>query len=452
VTVTELVPAGLTLVSMSGTGWSCPASPGNVCTRSDVLASAAFYPDITATVNVASNAPSSVTNHATISGGGSIGVGNAFDQTTIDPAAPVLAITKTHTGNFTQGQQGATYTVTVSNTGNAPTTGTITVTETVPSGLVLVSMAGTGWTCPASPGNTCSRSDALAAGASYPDITVTVNVLATATSPQVNQVSASQPGVPPATTGDSTNIDPGMPVLSVTKTHNGNFSQGQTNATYKVTVTNTGPVPTVGPVNVDDLLPPGLTFVSMSGTGWTCGGPPHCNRSDPLAPGASYPMITVTVNVLPTASSPQVNQVNVGGGGAGPAMASDSTTIIPAGVPNLSVTKTHVGNFTQGQINATYTVIVSNSTGAGTTVGPVNVDDLLPPGLVPVSMAGLGWSCTPTHCSRTTTLAPGTSFPAITVTVNVLAGATSPQVNQVNIGGGGSAPTSATDPTVILVP
>ena len=67
-----------------------------------------------------------------------------FPLCPIDPAAPVLSITKTHTGNFTQGQTNATYTVTVSNTGNAPTSGTITVTETVPSGLTLVSMAGTG--------------------------------------------------------------------------------------------------------------------------------------------------------------------------------------------------------------------------------------------------------------------------------------------------------------------
>jgi uncharacterized repeat protein (TIGR01451 family) len=451
VTVTELTPAGLTLVSMAGTGWSCPASPGNVCTRSDVLASTAFYPDITVTVNVASNAPSSIFNHATISGGGSIGVGNAFDPTTIDPAAPVLAITKTHTGNFTQGQQGAPYTVTVSNTGNAPTSGTITVTETVPSGLVLVSMAGTGWTCP-SPGNTCSRSDVLAAGASYPVITVTVNVLATASSPQVNQVSASQPGLPPATTSDSTNIDPGMPILSVTKTHNGNFSQGQTNATYKVTVTNTGPVPTIGPVNVDDLLPPGLTFVSMSGTGWTCGGPPHCNRTDSLAPGASYPVLTVTVNVLPTAPSPQVNQVNVGGGGAGPAMASDSTTIVPAGVPNLSITKTHTGNFTQGQTNATYNLVVSNAIGAGATAGVVTVTDTLPSGLVPVGMSGLGWSCAFPTCTRPASLSPGTNSTPILVTVNVLPTATSPQINQASVSGGGSAPASTTDPTVILVP
>src|SRR5439155_845039 len=95
------------------------------------------------------------------------------------PAA--LSIAKTHSGNFAPGQQGVTYTVTVSNAATAgPTSGTVTVTETPPSGLALASMAGTGWICSA---NTCTRSDALSGGASYPPITVTVNVGAAATSP-----------------------------------------------------------------------------------------------------------------------------------------------------------------------------------------------------------------------------------------------------------------------------
>jgi uncharacterized repeat protein (TIGR01451 family) len=444
VTVTEVPPTGLSLVSLSGSGWTCGAAS---CTRSDVLGSGAIYPVITVTVNVASNAPSQVTNQATASGGGSPFGAQASNTTQIDPAAPVLAITKTHTGNFTQGQTNATYTVTVSNTGNAPTSGTVTVTETVPSGLVLVSMAGTGWTCP-SPGNACSRSDALAAGASYPAITVTVNVSATASSPQVNQVSVGQPGVPPATASDSTVINPGVPHLTVTKTHNANFSQGQTNATYTVTVSNVGPVPTFGPVDVNEMPPPGLMVVSMAGTGWTCD-PVHCNRNDSLAPGASYPVITVTVNVLPTAPSPQVNQVNVGGGGAPPTMATDSTTIIPAGVPSLSITKTHTGNFTQGQTNAFYLVRVSNNSGAGATVGQITVTDTLPSGLVLVSMTGIGWSCSGTTCMRISSLLPGTTV-TIGLTVNVLPTASSPQVNQVMVSGGGSAPATTTDSTVIV--
>jgi uncharacterized repeat protein (TIGR01451 family) len=325
----------------------------------------------------------------------------------------------------------------------------VTVTENAPSGLTLVSMAGTGWTCP-SPGNTCNRSDALAPGASYPGITVTVNVATNAPSQLENQASVTGGGDPLVhTANDPTNIIPGPPALGITKTHNGNFSQGQTGAKYTVTVTNVGSQPTLGPVNVDEVPPPGLTLVSMAGTGWTCSAV-HCNRNDSLPPGSSYPPITVTVNVTATATSPQVNQVNVGGGGAGPAMATDSTIIIPAGTPALTIVKSHTGNFTQGQTNATYTLTISNNIGAGTTVGPVNVNEIPPSGLSPVSMAGVGWTCgNPTSCTRNTALAPGASYPTITVTVNVLPTATSPQVNQARVAGGGSAPTITSDPTII---
>src|SRR5439155_974164 len=130
-----------------------------------------------------------------------------------NPAPPSLVIVKSHVGNFTQGQSGAAYTVVVSNSGLGPTFGTVTVTDVVPSGLTLVSMAGTGWTCP-TPGNTCSRSDALAAGASYPVLTVTVNVLASATSPQANHVNVGGGGAPPVMATDSTTIVPaGVPSL-----------------------------------------------------------------------------------------------------------------------------------------------------------------------------------------------------------------------------------------------
>ena len=105
---------------------------------------------------------------------------------------PVLSIAKSHSGSFSPSQQGAAYTVTVSNAaGSLATSGTVTVTENPPAGLTLVSMSGTGWTCT---GTTCTRGDALAGGASYPPITVTVNVAYDAASPQVNAVSVSGGG------------------------------------------------------------------------------------------------------------------------------------------------------------------------------------------------------------------------------------------------------------------
>ena len=137
---------------------------------------------------------------------GSVNATNLANDWPTPSNSAVLSITKVHTGNFTQGQQNATYTVTVSNRTNAaPTSGTVTVTETAPSGLTLVSMTGAGWTCAA---NNCMRSDALNGGGSYPPITVTVNVAANASSPQVNQVSLSGSGSGSASASDSTTIMP----------------------------------------------------------------------------------------------------------------------------------------------------------------------------------------------------------------------------------------------------
>jgi hypothetical protein len=125
------------------------------------------------------------------------------------PAPPLLGIVETHSGNFTQGQGSATYTVTVSNqAGAGPSNSAVTVTEIAPSGFVLTSMAGTGWICPI-PGNLCTRSDALAGGASYQAITVTVSVVPYASSPQVNQVSVSGGGSATVVAADSTTVNPG---------------------------------------------------------------------------------------------------------------------------------------------------------------------------------------------------------------------------------------------------
>jgi uncharacterized repeat protein (TIGR01451 family) len=80
VTVTDVLPAGLALVSMSGSGWNCA---GNSCTRSDAL-SGGSYPSISVTVNVSSIAPLQVTNRATVSGGGGT-MAAASDLTLVQP-------------------------------------------------------------------------------------------------------------------------------------------------------------------------------------------------------------------------------------------------------------------------------------------------------------------------------------------------------------------------------
>ncbi|MFB6987351.1 hypothetical protein [Streptomyces sp. NPDC056304] len=88
---------------------------------------------------------------------------------------PTLAITKTHTGKFIRGEQG-TYTIKVSNTGPGVTDGsTVTVHDALPPGLTARSITGTGWKCTRTT-LTCTRSNVLKAGSSYPPITLKVKV------------------------------------------------------------------------------------------------------------------------------------------------------------------------------------------------------------------------------------------------------------------------------------
>ena len=458
VTVVDTLPAGLTATGISGGGWACTLAT-LTCTRSDVLASAASYPALTLTVNVAANAPASVTNTANVSGGGELNAANdtANDPTTIAPG-PDLTVTKTHAGNFTQGQIGASYTITVHNGGGSPTSATVTMVDTLPAGLTATGLSGTGWACTLAT-LTCTRSDALAASASYPVITLTVNVANNALASVTNTATVSGGGdvVP----GNNVATDPTtitqVADLTITKTHGGNFAQGQIGATYTITVANAGPGPTTGTVTVVDALPASLTATGLSGAGWTCTlATLTCTRSDVLANGASYPALTLTVNVAANAPASVTNTATVSGGGelnTANDTATDPTTIATG--PDLTITKTHSGNFTQGQSGAVYTITVRNS-GATATLGAVTVVDTLPAGLTATDLSGAGWTCTlaTLTCTRSDPLAAAANYPAITLTVNVANNAPASVTNSAAVSGGGdinNGNNSASDVTTVAL-
>ncbi|HUE20832.1 MAG TPA: hypothetical protein VMQ86_04075, partial [Bryobacteraceae bacterium] len=115
----------------------------------------------------------------------------------------------------------------------------------------------------------------------------------------------------------------------------------------------------------------------------------------------------------------------------------------------LSVSSTHSGSFTVGQ-SGTYTLTVTNQSGAGATSGTVTVTDNLPAGLTLASNpSGTGWTCSGNTCTQSTALAGGNSYPSITIPVNVGLNAPSQVYNQVTVTGSNSQVASATDPTTI---
>src|SRR5258705_287200 len=136
---------------------------------------------------------------------------------------PDLTLTKTHVGTFTQGQAGATYTLTVANIGAADTRGPATVTDTLPAGLTATGMAGAGWSCTLAT-LTCTRSDVLAPGASHPAVALIVDVAGTAPPSVSNTRSARGAGETTSsnvTASDVTAVTQ-VPDLALTKTHTGN--------------------------------------------------------------------------------------------------------------------------------------------------------------------------------------------------------------------------------------
>lgn len=114
--------------------------------------------------------------------------------------------------------------------------------------------------------------------------------------------------------------------------------------TLTLTITNSGAASTDGTaVTVNDTLPAGLRAlvnnpgfhagpVAASGPGWACTGSAtsSCTRSDVLAPGDSYPPITITVSVANTAAALLTNSASVAGGGD--TSQSSSSDRVPVGV------------------------------------------------------------------------------------------------------------------------
>ena len=271
-----------------------------------------------------------------------------------------LTISKAHVGaNFAQGQNGAQYSLTVANGGSAATTGTVTVTDTLPAGLTFASGSGAGWSCSALlQVVTCTNPATPIAGGGNSLITLNVNVTTNAAASLQNTASVACTCTETNTGNNTSNTDTvsvsnaPLPDLVISKTHTGNFTQGQVGATYTVTVSNSGvgSKPAASLVTLIDTPPAGLTITAMSGTGWACTALPTCTRTDLLANGQSYPPITVTVTVLGSATSPQINAATVSTAAiesdTSNNSACDSTLIVAGTSGSLAVSKSGSGTGT----------------------------------------------------------------------------------------------------------
>uniref|UniRef100_Q02BD5 Conserved repeat domain n=1 Tax=Solibacter usitatus (strain Ellin6076) TaxID=234267 RepID=Q02BD5_SOLUE len=372
-------------------------------------------------------------------------------------SAAGLGITSTHLDPFGLGLSGETYSIVVSNRGSGASNGAVTVAESLPTGLTLAGMTGSGWTCPVN-GNTCTRNDSLAGGASYPPITATVNVGSNAPSLVVNSVTVASGSMAPISFSEWTYIA-APAVLSITTVGDAATVSAGSAIGYTISVQNSSVAGTgaASAAALSDALPAG------TGINWTISpaynGPGTCA----ITGGAGNQILACSFGTMSAGAGGAVHIVsatsvsncaaytNTATATASNAGAVQATGTVTVQCPGLGIVSAHNGSFTAGQTNAAYRLTISNG-GSTTSSGTVTVTEALPNGLTLVSMAGTDWTCpvSGTTCSRNDALSAGASYPPVFVSVSVAANALSQVINRATVVAGNSAPTTATDPTAIL--
>ncbi|HVF50742.1 MAG TPA: hypothetical protein VNA19_11680 [Pyrinomonadaceae bacterium] len=387
-------------------------------------------------------------------GGGTAATGDLASASVPDPN---LSITKTDgVANTYQGAT-VTYTIVVGNNGAYSVTGT--VADTVPAALT-----GVTWTCAASAGSFCTTASgsgnaistaATLAPSGTATYTVTGTVSNTATGTLSNTATVAVPSyLTDSATANNTDTDTDTIVsaanISLTKTAATTFVVDN-NASYTLTVSNAGPQSASGVVTVSDTLPAVLTYVSASGTGWTCsnsGAVVTCTHAGPLASGNSLPAISLSVGVTTTAAPGVTNTATVSSPTFDP-VAADNTGSATTPVLYVKLDKSSVLNTPNAQpgTEITYTIVFTNLGGAA--VQSLSVADMIPFNTdFKIGSAAFSYTVTPTvqysNVARTAADPPPTPNPFTLYTPVGAVGSYDPQVNWVRWNFAGNIPTNAT--------
>ncbi|HWZ43988.1 MAG TPA: hypothetical protein VNW97_10950, partial [Candidatus Saccharimonadales bacterium] len=231
-------------------------------------------------------------------------------------------------------------------------------------------------------------------------------------------------------------------------------------STLSFTIANppSNPVPEAGvafsdslPANVFVATPNGATGNCNGGTLTAAAGSNSISLTGGTIPVGGFCVVSVNVTSAVTGSyTNTTGPVSSTNGGTG----NTATAILTVKRASLIITKTHAGNFNR-RATGVYTITVSDDPGAGPTIGAVNVTDILPDvthTLVATDISGPGWICNlgSLTCTRSDALAPGASYPPITLTVNVPQNITANVINTATVSGGGDLNShTAQDPTHI---
>jgi uncharacterized repeat protein (TIGR01451 family)/fimbrial isopeptide formation D2 family protein len=428
VTVTDTLPAGLTLVSATPSqGAPCTGTTTVSCVLGGLAAGAQ------ATVAVVATASTTgvVVNTATVAGAEPDPApdnNTATEPTTIaNPGDADLRVAKVDSPDPALADGLVAYTITVENRGPAAAS-SVTLSDPLPAATTFESLSAPGgWICTTpTVGATGAIScvlPTLATGATASfDLRVRVAAGTPAGTSLVNTATvASTTPDPDAANNTDTEptlvVAPGSADVAIVKTDAPDPQAAGAAVSYTFTVTNFGPAAATA-VTVTDTLPAGTAVIATSTGCSVASGVLSCTLGT-LAPGAST-AVGVTLSTPPVAGV-LTNTASVSAAEPDPVPGNNSepevTTLVPRA--DVRVAKTGPATATAGS-TVVYTITVVND--GPSVADAVTVADATPAGLTFVSNAG---ACTTAYPCVLGQLLPGASR-VITTTFAVPAGYTAP--------------------------
>ncbi|ANE44418.1 DUF11 domain-containing protein [Deinococcus puniceus] len=394
VRVTDTVPAAIT-----GVTWTCVPTGAAVCAPVSGSGNAIstivnLPPSTSATFTVVGTlsstyGSSTISNTATVARGRDTTDPNLSNNTATNVAPIDVADVGVVKTGFTTAAPLSDITYTLVFTNNGPTSATVTPRDTFSdSTFVSASDGGT-----AAGGVVTWPAVTLANGQSVTR-TVVSKVRSTAGN-SVNTASFTSNktdlvGGNSSSTVTTTVQPTNGPDLVVEKTGTA-LIRGQ-NGTFSLLPRNIGLQPTTGTVTITDPLDANLTFVSGSGTGWTCsaaGQNVTCSSTAAIAAGASGNPITLTVLTGQGAGATVSNSATISGGGdSASANNSSSVTVPTSSLTDVQLTKTPTDTAVTAGTNIVYTLTASTA-GPSNAAG-VTVSDPLPSNVTYVSSSNSG--------------------------------------------------------------
>lgn len=389
ITVTDILPAGMSFVSAAPSGTTTYNSGTGAWSVPSLGAGAVATLGITATPTTAGDK----TNTGTVTDADEFDPDATDNQDSADLTAIQidLALTKIVNNAAPNVGETITFTVTASNTGFSNATGVV-VTDLLPAGMTFVSASpsgstiyddGTGiWTI----GNLNTGSSAqLEIVATVATAAVKVNTAEVTAATQVDLDSTPNNQVGAEDDQASITVTPQIADLSLTKIVDDSTPDANQLVTFTLTVSNAGPNNATGVV-VNDALPAGLSFVSMnpsqgaynSGTGlWTVG-TVNSGGTATLEITATTATIGAKINTAEITAVDQFDPDSAPNNGNAGEDDQASVTVTP-NAADLSLTKQVDNPAPNANQNVMFTLTLSNS-------GPqratnVSVTDQLPAGL-----------------------------------------------------------------------